>query len=120
MSNNVKEKATIERIRGEYEEKPVSKTQEIKALDAKVRRPAEIFAYSFGVVGALVFGTGMSLAMNVIGKTLHPAIGIAVGVVGMAMCGVNYLIYKKWLKNRKAKYAEEIIELCDEALDNDK
>lgn len=120
MLNNVKEKEILERIRDEYQEKTVSKTQKIQELDAKVRRPAEIFAYSFGVVSALVFGTGMSLAMRVIGETLHPIIGIAVGVVGMTMCGANYLIYKKWLKSRKAKYAEEIIGLCDEALDNDK
>lgn len=114
--NYSKDQKEIERIRGEYQPREITKTDELKALDKKVRRPVEIFAYIFGSVSALVFGTGMCLAMKVIGANLPIAIGIIVGVAGMALCGVNYLVYKAWLKSRKRKYASEILGLCDDAL----
>lgn len=113
---NYEEQKVIERIREEYEDRELTKTEKLKVLDKKVRRPADIFAYSFGIASSLVLGTGMCLAMNVIGENLHPVVGIAVGVVGMALCGLNYLLYKAILKSRKKKYSKQVLELCDEAL----
>ena len=82
-------------------------------LDNKAKLPATIFTYSFGIVSALVFGTGMCLAMQVIGSGLVGVVlGIVIGIVGLAGCGVNYPIYKKMLEKGKAKYAYEIVELA--------
>lgn len=114
--NTFKDQKTVERIRRGYEEREITKTESLKMLDKKVRRSANIFAYVFGSVSALVFGTGMCLAMKVIGATLNPAIGICVGLAGMGLCVANYYIHKAILKKRKAKYAPQILELCDEAL----
>lgn len=110
------EQKTVEKIRSGYETHEVTEAEKIQSLDRQVRRPAEIFAYTFGTVGALVFGTGMSLAMKVIGASLHPAIGIAVGIFGMGICVGNYFIYRAWLNARKKKYSKQILSLCDEAL----
>ena len=77
------ETVKVEHIREQYAEKRVTKFDELKALDKRVKRPAEIFAYTFGVVGALVLGTGMCLAMKVIGDMM--ALGIVIGVVGIGM-----------------------------------
>lgn len=109
---------TIQRIRADYVEKKVTKLDELKALDRKVKRPAEIFAYSFGALSSLVLGTGMSLAMKVIGTTLSFAmpLGICVGVVGIALVSINYPIYKRILKNRKQKYSGQILALSDSLL----
>jgi hypothetical protein len=52
MSN--KEKNTVEKIRSSYTEKTVSKLDELRELNKKVERPAKIFAYIYGVIGALV------------------------------------------------------------------
>ena len=60
----------VARIRQEYTEKNTQKLDELKALDRKVKLPAEIFAYTFGTVGSLVLGAGMSMAMGVIGSGL--------------------------------------------------
>ena len=82
-------------------------------MDNKAKLPATIFTYSFGIVSALVFGTGMCLAMQVIGSGLvGMVLGIVIGIVGLAGCGVNYPIYKKMLEKGKAKYAYEIVELA--------
>ena len=40
------------------------------------------------------------------------AAGIVVGIIGFALCGINYPIYKKILEKDKAKYAYEIVELA--------
>ena len=110
------ETVKVEHIREQYAEKRVTKFDELKALDKKVKRPAEIFAYTFGVVGALVLGTGMCLAMKVIGDMM--ALGIVIGVVGIGMVSVTYALYQKILKSRKRKYAAQILAQSDELLNN--
>ena len=68
------------------------------------------------IISALVFGTGMCLAMGQIGSgtTSSFVLGIAIGVVGMIGMGVNYPIHKKLLAQGKQKYAFEIMELAKE------
>lgn len=39
----------------------------LRELDAEAKRPANIFGYVFGSVGAMVMGAGMSLVMADIG-----------------------------------------------------
>lgn len=56
----------VQKIRTQYTEKEHTQLDSLKALDKKVKKPANIFAYTFGTIGALVMGSGMSLAMNVI------------------------------------------------------
>ena len=104
----------VEQIRTKYTEKQHSQLDELKALDKKVSAPAEIFAYSFGIIGALVLGAGMSFAMKVIGDSM--AMGIVIGLLGILMVSVNYPIYKKLLASRRKKYAPEIMKLSDELL----
>lgn len=111
---NYNEKVKVQRIREQYMEQKPNKLDELKKLDKRVKSPAEIFAYTFGVVGSLVLGTGMCLAMEVIGSMM--AVGIVVGAVGIAMVSVNYPLYQKILAGRKQKYGDEIIKLSNDLL----
>ena len=107
------DKIIAESIAKDYAPKESSKLVALKKLDNKAKLPATIFTYSFGIISALVFGTGMCLAMQVIGSGLAGMVlGIIVGIVGLAGCGVNYPLYKKMLEKGKAKYAYEIVELA--------
>ena len=107
------DKILAESIAKDYAPKDSSKIIALKKLDNKAKLPATIFTYSWGIVSALVFGTGMCLAMQVIGGGLAGMIlGIVVGIIGMIGCGVNYPIYKKMLEKGKSKYAYEIVELA--------
>ena len=107
------DKIIAESIAKDYAPKESSKIVALKKLDNKAKLPATIFTYSFGIISALVFGTGMCLAMQVIGSGLAGMVlGIVVGIVGLAGCSVNYPIYKKMLEKGKAKYAYEIVELA--------
>ena len=106
------DKILAESIAKDYIPKESSKIVALKKLDNRAKLPATVFTYSWGIVFALVFGTGMSLAMQVIGNSM--VIGIIVGVIGLIGCGVNYPIYRKLLENSKKKYAYEIVKLAKE------
>jgi hypothetical protein len=109
------DKILAESIAKEYAPKDNSKIVALKKLDNRAKLPATIFTYTCGIVSALVFGTGMCLAMNVIGNGIAGMIlGIIVGIIGLIGCGVNYPIYKRLLEKGKSKYAYEIVELARE------
>ncbi len=113
MSNT--EREAVEKIRTQYTERRMTKLDELKALHKAVRRPAVIFAYIFGVLGTLVLGCGMCLAMpEIIEGYMIP--GIIIGVIGIAMVSVNYFIYKAILNSRKNKYAKGVFALSEEIL----
>lgn len=117
MSESSQEKYA-NKIRGQYEEKELTKLDELRALDRKVKRPAKIFAYIFGAAGAMVLGAGMCLAMKVIGaaSTFGVALGIVIGVAGIVWVIANYFIYRAILKSRKNKYSNRVITLTNELL----
>jgi len=110
----------VQKIRTQYTEKQHTELDELKALDAKVKKPANVFAYTFGSVSAIVMGAGMSLVMTDIGtiiglaSTMVP--GIAIGVVGMGMALSTYPLYKKILNSRKKKYADKILALSEKII----
>lgn len=110
------DKIYAEQIANEYAPKDTSKVAALRRLDTRVKLPSAIFAYSVGIVSALVFGTGMCLAMGQIGSgtTGSFVLGIVIGVLGMIGVCINYPIYKRILENRKKKYAFEIMELAKE------
>ena len=116
MHNNDQE-FLVQKIRTQYTEKEYTELDELKALDAKVKRPANVFAYTYGSVSAIIMGAGMSLVMTDIGSTigLESAMvpGIAIGIVGMVLALTTYPIYKKLLSSRRKKYAGKILELSD-------
>ena len=112
------DKLIAESIAKDYAPKESSKLVALKKLDNKAKLPATIFTYSCGIISALIFGTGMCLAMQVIGSGIGGMIlGILVGIIGLIGCGVNYPIYKKMLENGKKKYAYEIVQLAKEIAD---
>ena len=112
------DKIYAESIAKEYAPKDNSKIIALRKLDAKAKLPATIFTYSVGIVSALVFGTGMCLAMEVIGGGFaHMMLGVVIGALGMVGCGINYPIYKNLLTKGKKKYAYEIMKLAREISD---
>ena len=107
----------VEKIRSQYMQEQHTGLDALKALDAKVKRPARVFGYGYGTVGAIVMGAGMSLVMTDIGAVLgledSLVPGINLGVVGMVMALTTWPIYKKLLVSRKKKYASRIMALSE-------
>ena len=110
----------VQKIRTQYTEKQHTELDALKALDAKVKRPANVFAYIYGCVSAVIMGAGMSLVMTEIGEVIGLANamvpGIAVGVVGLGMALSTYSLYKAILNTRKKKYAGEILALSEKIM----
>lgn len=110
----------VQKIRTQYMEKESTEFDALRKLDEKVKRPANIFAYVFGSIGAIIMGAGMSLVMTDIGTTIgmESAMvpGIIIGIVGMIMALVNYPMYKGILGSRKKKYGAEILKLSDKIM----
>ena len=107
----------VQKIRTQYMEKENTELDELRALDAKVKRPVNVFSYIFGSVSAIVMGCGMSLVMTDINEVVgieKPMLpGIVIGVIGMIMAIINYPVHKKMLASRRKKYADQIIALSN-------
>lgn len=109
-----------QKIRTQYVGKSSTDLDALRALDARVKRPVNVFSYVFGSIGAIVMGAGMSLVMTEIGQILSIEntlpLGITVGVVGLVMALVNYPIHKRLMAARRKKYAAEVEELSGRIL----
>ena len=118
--NNHDQEFLVQKIRTQYTEKQHTELDELKALDAKVKKPANVFGYVWGSVSAIIMGAGMSLVMTDVGSMIGLADamipGILVGILGMGMALLTYPICKAILKRRKNKYGAKILQLSEELM----
>lgn len=111
-----------QKIRAQYMEKDSAQKELdlLRELDAEVKRPANVFGYVFGGIGAIVMGAGMSLVMTNLGEQLgigNPMpLGIAVGIIGMLMAVATFPIYKSILSSRRKKYSDRILSLSEKII----
>ena len=116
---SAQQQAEVERIRNKYAVKPESKLDRLRRLDRSASQKAQIWALVLGILGALIMGTGMSLAMTELGDLigdLAMVIGIAIGFVGMIMVALAYPVYNAVLKKERARIAPEVLRLTDELM----
>ena len=110
----------VEEIRKAYLPKEEDKMEQLRRLDASVYSKATTVSLVVGIIGALVMGLGMSLAMTDIGAALGTvlamAIGIGIGVVGIVLASLAYPLYNRTLKKEREKIAPEILRLTDELM----
>ena len=113
------DKTYAERVASEYAPKQTSKAVTLKKLDSKAKRPAHIFAYTFGTIMALLLGVGMCLTMKVLGdgSLLYMILGGVVGALGIVGVSINYLLYSKILEASKRKYASDIQQLAKQIIE---
>ena len=109
----------VEDIRKKYLPKEEDKMEQLRKLHAIPTQKAQAASLAVGIIGALIMGTGMSLAMTEIGAALGSlamVIGILVGIVGMVLVALAYPLYNRVLKQQREKIAPEILRLSDELL----
>ena len=121
---SAKEQAELKRIREKYA--PPTETEDkmtrLRRLDAGVTRTARIVSITFGILGALIMGLGMSLCMTTLGRILGPyshramIIGILVGLLGILLTALADPLYNAIVKAKRKKLAPEILRLTDELL----
>ena len=121
---SAKEQEEIKAIREKYSapEKSEDKMDKLRRLDASVTQKATVVSLVLGIVGALILGTGMSLAMTDIGKIVgfslkvSLVVGILIGIVGIILVCVAYPAYNSIVKKERKRIAPEIIRLTDELM----
>lgn len=109
----------IQAIREKYVPKEEDKMTRLRTLDAGAEKKASMAAIIVGVIGTLIFGVGMSLAMSEFGSSLGAAalpMGIVCGVIGLCVLGIAYPLYNRTLEKERKKIAPEILRLTDELM----
>ena len=111
------ERREIESIKKQYADTPkeVSKIEQLRSLNKKVTRPPMIIALTVGIIGTLILGLGMTLAMEW-DRLLW---GNFVGIAGIAIAAVAYPLHRALLKRNKRRYGSKIIQLSNELLNNE-
>ena len=121
---SAKEQQEIKAIRNKYAapEKTEDKMAQLRRLDAAVTQKATSVSLVFGIIGTLIMGMGMSLAMTDIGELIGLVggmpmlVGIPLGIVGIVLVCVAYPIYNAIVKKEREKIAPEILRLTDELM----
>ena len=114
----------VEDIRKKYLPKEEDKMEQLRKLHAIPTQKAQAASLAVGIIGALIMGTGMSLAMTDIGqmlgshRELSMLIGILIGLVGMVLVAFAYPLYNRVLRKEREKIAPEILRLSDELLNS--
>lgn len=109
----------VEAIRKKYLPREEDKMEQLRKLHAVPTQKAQAASLAVGIIGALIMGTGMSLAMTDIGAALGSfamVLGIVVGIVGMVLVALAYPIFNRVLKKEREKIAPEILRLSDELI----
>jgi uncharacterized membrane protein YidH (DUF202 family) len=121
---SAKEQEEIKTIRKKYveEEQTEDKMSLLRRLDAAVTQKATTIALVFGVIGVLIMGIGMSLAMTEIGEmigllgSMSMLVGILIGIVGIILVCMAYPVYNRVIRKERKKIAPKIIKLTDELM----
>ncbi len=117
MTYSAGQQEEVDRIRRKYAPKEPDKMERLRALDASVEKKATAVSVAVGVIGTLILGIGMSLAMTDFGAILGASdfiVGILIGLFGIAVLGCAYPLYRRTLKKERKKIAPEILKLTDE------
>lgn len=119
---SAKEQKEIQDIRKKYAQPEEDKMELLRKLDAGVTKKATAVALIPGIIGALLLGIGMSLAMSDLGKmlgatqTMGTIVGIMIGVIGIVLVSCAYPVYNHVTKKEREKIAPAILRLTDELL----
>lgn len=119
MTYSAEEKDEIERIRDKYTEKKPDDMARLKALDKESESIATMVSIIAGVVGILIFGTGLSLYLSELGDALGEAVlpvSIIVGLIGVILMVSAFPLYMHTLKKEREKRRDEILTLADELM----
>ena len=112
----------IENIRNKYLPQEPDKMAQLRTLHRSAGQRAQSAAITVGVIGTLILGSGMSLAMTDLGTvfglsgSFAMVLGILIGLVGLVLVALAYPLYEKRLKKERARIAPEILRLSDELL----
>ena len=112
---SAKENKEVQEIRRRYLPREESKFEELKRLDYAVQNSGMVESLCAGIGGALVFGFGMCLAMQIIGNGMFLVLfGVFLGIIGIGGMLAAYPVYRKVFDKTREEYAPRILEIAAE------
>lgn len=106
----------VQSIRQKYLPKEENKLELLKHLDHIVTASGTTAALIVGIIGCLVFGTGMCFVLHIIGNSIIP--GILLGLIGALGIGAAYPVCKAVRNKKKEELAPRILALTDELMNH--
>ncbi len=122
FSYSAKEQKEIQAIRSKYSAPASPDDKErmmarLRELDRSVTRKGTLLSLTLGIAGTLLLGTGMSLFMTDLGKTVgisNPTIpGVLIGLIGIGVAALSYPLYTAITRRERRRVAPEILRLSD-------
>lgn len=112
---SAKENKEIQEIRNHYIPQSESKLEELKRLDSCVQSSGMVQSLSTGLLGILIFGLGLCLAMQILGNgAFFMILGLLLAIVGSIAMFAAYPIYRTVYEKTKAELTPRILELASE------
>lgn len=104
----------VKKIREKYTQTPKKedKLETLRHLDASVTKKGTVLALIFGILGTLIFGTGMCCCL--VWNLFIP--GVLVGLIGLVGVLLAYPSYSYVTKKEREKIAPQILSLTEELL----
>ena len=99
-------------IRKKYLPREETKLEELKRLDSLVQNSGVTESLCAGMVGCLIFGLGLCLAMEVVGQMIW--LGVILGFIGAVGMLVAFPVYRRFFNKAKAQHTPRILELAAE------
>ena len=111
---SAKEQEELKRIRQKYAPPEEDKMEMLRRLDRSVTEKGTVISIILGVMGTLIMGLGMSLAMVWQGVWFIP--GILIGLAGIGILAAAYPVYNRVTRKERERIAPEILRLTDELM----
>ncbi|MBQ3179664.1 MAG: hypothetical protein IJB52_17760 [Clostridia bacterium] len=111
---SAKEQEELKRIRRKYAPPEENKMELLRRLDRSVTEKGTVISIVIGVLGTLIMGLGMSLAVVWQGMWFIP--GIIIGLIGIGILAAAYPVYNHVIRKERERIAPEILRLTDELM----
>ena len=107
FSYSAKQQEEIRKIRDKYVPHEENKMEQLRKLDASASKPGTAVSIAIGVIGTLLLGIGMCCTM--VWSADMFALGVVVGIIGIAVIACAYPVYLSITKKQRDKIAPEIL-----------
>lgn len=111
---SAEQQAEVAKIRRKYQPQGEDSLTKLRRLDRSVTQSGTVASLIVGILGTLIFGSGMSFVM-VWPETMF-FLGIILGLVGAIPMLCAYPLYRYTVRKAREKIGPEILRLADELL----
>lgn len=112
---SAKENKEVREIRSKYLPREENKLEELRRLDHMVQSAGVVEALCAGIGGALIFGFGFCLTMQVVGNGgIFTVLGVLLGLIGIIGMLCAYPVNRRMFHKTKTRLAPRILELTAE------